>query len=349
MFYAFNPNAEQQGKEGFGNAFKWDVDLLKGYEYEFVENVAKKPSSAYYSGCDTPKIGERIADYGATHVVTFGWYLKMHRQVLSYCKKNKIPIAVRGDSQLDPDLPFWKKAIKKMYYPYFLKRYDAFLSVGKRNRAYLKHYGVSDDKIIFSPHAIDQNFWKVEGRKEAGKTIFIWVAKFIPKKRPLDAIRAFKNLLEEEPALKEKLELRMIGSGELLLRAQREAENIDQIKFLGFKNQHELKGEYANADCLLLSSDYRETWGLVVNEAFAAGIPAIVSEGCGCSIDLIEENTGFTYPLADLKNLSDRMKQLYLKFLVPEKEDTIKNAIKRINKTYSMQRNLISFKQFLER
>ena len=41
------------------------------------------------------------------------------------------------------------------------------------------------------------------------------------------------------------------------------------------------------ADCLVLPSDYRETWGLVVNEALASGLPCIVSDACGCAEDLV--------------------------------------------------------------
>jgi glycosyltransferase involved in cell wall biosynthesis len=41
------------------------------------------------------------------------------------------------------------------------------------------------------------------------------------------------------------------------------------------------------ADCLVLPSDFGETWGLVVNEAMASGLPCIVSDACGCAEDLI--------------------------------------------------------------
>jgi glycosyltransferase involved in cell wall biosynthesis len=41
------------------------------------------------------------------------------------------------------------------------------------------------------------------------------------------------------------------------------------------------------ADCLALPSDHDETWGLVVNEAMASGLPCVVSDACGCNEDLI--------------------------------------------------------------
>lgn len=349
VFYAFKPNAAQQGKDGFGKAFEWDIDLLAGYPYQFVPNISSQPSSSNYQGCDTPTIGNEIKNFEATHVVTFGWYLKMHRQALQYCKKNKIPIAVRGDSQLNPLLPFWKRIIKNVYYPYFLKQYDAFLSVGARNREYLTHYGIPEKKIIFSPHAVDQDFWRIENRQAQTKYVFIWVAKFIHKKRPLDVINAFKWIIENEPSLTERVELRMVGSGELLENAKEEAKDCKQIHFLGFKNQQELKKEYASANCLVLTSDYGETWGLVVNEAFAASLPAIVSGACGCSPDLINNSTGLVYQMGDPKSLSKAMIQMVENGNSAGFIQIQKSGLTEINRLYSFESNLESFKNFESR
>jgi glycosyltransferase involved in cell wall biosynthesis len=58
---------------------------------------------------------------------------------------------------------------------------------------------------------------------------------------------------------------------------------------------------YAAADLLVLPSDHQETWGLVVNEAMACGIPAVVSDAVGCGPDLIEAgHTGAVFPLGDI-------------------------------------------------
>jgi glycosyltransferase involved in cell wall biosynthesis len=48
-----------------------------------------------------------------------------------------------------------------------------------------------------------------------------------------------------------------------------------------------------------------ETWGLVVNEAMACGLPAIVSSAVGCGRDLVVEGrTGWTFPVADVDALT---------------------------------------------
>ncbi|MFV9507875.1 MAG: glycosyltransferase, partial [Oscillochloridaceae bacterium umkhey_bin13] len=59
------------------------------------------------------------------------------------------------------------------------------------------------------------------------------------------------------------------------------------------------------ADLLVLPSDGSETWGLVVNEAMACGLPALVSDQVGCAPDLIlPGQTGATFPHGDVHALA---------------------------------------------
>ena len=78
------------------------------------------------------------------------------------------------------------------------------------------------------------------------------------------------------------------------------------MHFAGFCNQSALPGYYAAADLIVLPSDGSETWGLVVNEAMACGLPAIVSDRVGCAQDLVEEAvTGHTFPLGSVSSLAE--------------------------------------------
>jgi glycosyltransferase involved in cell wall biosynthesis len=348
VFYAFQPNPQQQGKDGFGKAFQWDLDLLKGYKYEFLNNVAKDPSSSSFGGCDTPDIGDQIQKYGASHVICFGWHLKMYRQALAHCKEAKLPVAVRGDSQIDPNQVWYKRLLKQLYYPFFLSRFDYFLSVGERNKSYLKKYGVPEDKIFLSPHAVDQDFWKVVSDERSRGFKFIWVAKFIDKKRPKDVILAFKKLLKDHPEYINNIELNMVGTGELLEQCKALGTGIEELRFSGFKNQKELRDEYARSNCLLLSSDYRETWGLVVNEAFSCGLPAIVSDACGCAADLIEGKCGLVYKMGNVDQLSSAMYRILQE---QSDQETLREralSISEKNRVFSFQHNRKAFQAFLK-
>jgi len=80
------------------------------------------------------------------------------------------------------------------------------------------------------------------------------------------------------------------------------------VTFTGFLNQTQIAGAYACADVLVLPSAYAETWGLVVNEAMACGLPAIVSDRVGCGPDLVRpDETGMIFPAGDLNALADAM------------------------------------------
>jgi glycosyltransferase involved in cell wall biosynthesis len=104
----------------------------------------------------------------------------------------------------------------------------------------------------------------------------------------------------------------LVGDGPLRPSLERLAgELAAPVHFAGFVNQSALPAYYAAADALVLPSDGRETWGLVVNEGMACGVPAVVSAAAGCAPDLIAEGlTGFTFPAGDVDALAGRMMQI---------------------------------------
>ena len=80
------------------------------------------------------------------------------------------------------------------------------------------------------------------------------------------------------------------------------------MEFAGFLNQSRILQAYQDADCLVLPSDNGETWGLVVNEAMASGLPVVVSDQVGCHPDLVAQGvTGYVYPCGDTSALAAHM------------------------------------------
>jgi glycosyltransferase involved in cell wall biosynthesis len=318
VYFAYKPNSTEQG-HGFGQAFTWDVDLLVGYPHEFLKNLADQPSVIHFKGCDTPSIGDRVVEKKFDAFIVTGWYLKCHWQAVRACRKMGVPVLVRGDSQLLTPRSRWKALAKSVVYQQMLKRFDGFLTVGERNREYLQHYGVAKGKIYPAPHFID-NTWFSERVKSAStriaqlrqawnvqpnELVLLFAGKFIPEKNLACLLEACA-LLRSSNTVQPKLI--MIGSGPLETSLREVATRLDiHPIWLGFKNQSELPAHYAAADVLVLPSQ-SETWGLVVNEAMACGIPAIVSDACGCAPDLIEEaETGYVFPCGDASKLAARL------------------------------------------
>ena len=81
---------------------------------------------------------------------------------------------------------------------------------------------------------------------------------------------------------------------------------ISAITFLPFQSYEKLRQFFINAKCLFLPSFKKETWGLIVNEAMAAGKIVAVRTECGCANTLVKERVnGFLYnPLSEKEMIS---------------------------------------------
>lgn len=322
VFYGMKDSPQLQAGAGFGVEFQWDIDLLSGYSHSFLTNISKQPGTKSFRDCDTPEIAEIIRDGGFDVFIVFGWYLKSYWQAIRACRAYHIPVLVRGDSQLNPADSLAKRAAKQITHRLALRHFDGFLSVGCRNREYLRHYGVSEDRIFRVPHFVD-NAWFASRAESACKErerirrewgaddstfVVLFAGKFIFKKRPLDIVRALHILGEDDGAFVALF----VGAGELESQLRSESDSLGvRTHFAGFRNQTEMPMYYANADVLALPSDASETWGLVVNEGMACGLPAVVSEDVGCSPDLIDSGrTGFTFPTRQVPWLARRLQEL---------------------------------------
>ncbi len=337
VFYAHQQTAKGQAEAGFGLEFEWDVPLLEGYPHRFLKNVSRRPGTDWFGGCDCPEIGEILVKEGFTHVLLIGWHKKVFWQAFWAAKRAGIKVLSRGDSQLGITGSPLKRAVKYMLYRFLLPRFDAHLYVGRRNREYLRHYGVSESRLFFSSHFVDNEWWagrakaadeiKMKIKKE--DAVFLFAGKFIPKKRVMDLLEAAAGVPEARVVLVGHGPLR----GELEARAAKR-DLAGRVEFAGFKNQKELPAYLAAADCLVLPSDGTETWGLIVNEAMACGKPAIVSEACGCAPDLIDEGeTGYSFKLGDTRALADCLRE----FAARKNEDWSKRVRAKIGQ-YTMEK-----------
>lgn len=304
VFFAHRQTAAGQARAGYGVAFEWDVDLLSGYQSRFLTNVARQPSTDAFAGCDTPGIAQEIAQGGFDAFVVPGWGLRSYLQAVRACRRANVPVLVRGDSQLASQRGGAMRLAKALIFPRFLKRFDGFLYVGQRNREYLEHYGVPADRLFFSPHCIDNDAFRraseAARRTKSPRRRLLFVGKLIESKRPFDLLRA-AALIEGRGG---QVEVALVGAGEAEAGLRRAAAEAGiSATFHGFVNQSELPAVYAAADVIVSPSI--ETWGLVVNEAMACGVPAVVSDAVGCGPDLIEEGrTGMIFPLDDIPALA---------------------------------------------
>ncbi|MDE2462804.1 MAG: glycosyltransferase family 4 protein, partial [Alphaproteobacteria bacterium] len=284
VLYGHKATHADQAEAGFGVGFDWDVDLLEGYRHIFLRNVAATPALGRFTGVDTPDVGAHLQNADA--VLLMGWNLKCFHQALWAAKRRRLPVIVRGDSQLRSARAHWKRLVKELVYPLFLRSFDAALVVGERNHAYWRHYGYPEARLFWAPHCVDQTWFATHAGAQAGgrlraqlgiapeTKLVLFAGKLVPFKRPIDLVEAAARLRQRG----EVLEVMMAGAGPLMeqIRACAAAHEVP-LHLLGFRNQSDMPAVYAAANLLVLPSDGRETWGLVVNEALACGCPVLVS------------------------------------------------------------------------
>jgi glycosyltransferase involved in cell wall biosynthesis len=102
----------------------------------------------------------------------------------------------------------------------------------------------------------------------------------------------------------------LLGDGPLLPEVNQTIKRLNlsgTVHLHGFKQYSELPSYYGLAGAFVHAST-SEQWGLVVNEAMAAGLPVIVSDRCGCAPDLVADGVnGYTFPPHDPDALAERL------------------------------------------
>lgn len=304
VFYLSDAGVSPVRDPGFGTSFAWDVDLLSGYEHEFVPNASRTPGSHHFKGLHNPTLRARLSAWSPSAILLFGYAYRTH---LDLILRPPAPLVFRGDSHLlgHPKPSWLKRTILRGIYA----RFAAITFVGQANRAYFRTFGVPDSRLHFAPHCVDASRFQrtpdVESvaaalRAQLGlscKKIALFAGKFLPDKQPLALLESFLDVAPADCALV------FVGDGpqrEQLRQAA--ASRPDRIvRFLPFANQSEMPARYALADIFCLpSSGLYETWGLAVNEAMHMGVPCLVSDRVGCQRDLVVHGrTGWVFPAGD--------------------------------------------------
>jgi 1,2-diacylglycerol 3-alpha-glucosyltransferase len=265
-----------------------------------------------------------------------GWSDRAAFVALAWCMENNIPAIVMSESAAhDERRMWWKEFVKRR----LMRLYSTALVGGQRHADYLQQLGMPRERIFTGYDVVDnRHFQKVDAGRQESQTdrnqriilnalptpsFFLASARFIEKKNLPLLLRAYAQYRDyakiagtkaqtEEQGTKVRgavapWSLVLLGDGPLreALNAQLTSLNLhNHVIMPGFKQYDELPLWYARAGAFVHAST-SEQWGLVVNEAMAAGLPVIVSERCGCAPELVQEDVnGFAFDPTDQNALA---------------------------------------------
>lgn len=240
-------------------------------------------------------------------VLIYGYYLPEHWVLWALCRWHRIPLLFVGES-FDWKGSGFRRWVKQVLISRFFGHVTTFLSIGEKNRDYYREWGIPEEKIISAHYCTDPAFFQVDEataeryRQEFRKTfqispaafVVLFVGRLFSRKRPEDVLAFHEQIRRRYPEVVTVI----AGNGEM--EAVLKSRMTAGIIFTGFRDQSQIREAYYGADLLYVPSEY-ETWGLVVNEAFSCGRPALVTETCGVAGDLVVENeTGAVVPVGDV-------------------------------------------------
>ena len=281
----------------------WRADRLKhqgGYESLVLD--VKRPRLKRVLGASIAAalaLRERLNQWKPEYVIVYGYSRIPQLTAIAWSIGTATPFAVLGDSNIYADCARGiKRSAKRRWLRYLVHKAAAIMVVGTANRRFWESYGAPACKLFDVPFAVDnEHFARTQTERSseatalsrrmgiAGKTIFIYVGRLIQSKNVDLLIRAGMQLSDANVGVL------IIGEGPERRVLETLARGASNIVFLGQVANKDLPSYYALAHALVLPSS-REPWGLVVNEAMAAGLAIIAHRHCGAVVDLVNAENG---------------------------------------------------------
>ena len=256
------------------------------------------------------------------------------------CRTRRVPYLLRGDSVLQGKATGLRRHLRNAVARAVVSASAAGLAIGQLNEEFYRHYGAS--RIIWAPYSVDDerfagppqisrcellSRWNLD----AHKPVILFCGKLSPRKRPLDLCAAAKALAYDVNVL-------FVGDG-VLADEVRACLPPGTGAITGFINQSELPAYYHAADVIVLPSEW-EPWGLVVNEAMAAGVLPVVSDRVGAAPDLVV-GVGEVYPCGDTARLAAALDRALSLVNNPETRNRVRQHAAR----YCLSRTATGFEQ----
>ena len=236
-----------------------------------------------------------------------------------WARARSVPFFLWSESNLQDKRSsnFAKESLKDR----FLRSCHGFVVPGKSAEQYLRTKGIEEKSIFTAVNAVDNEFFtssadsvrqhapQVRAEFHLPSRYFLFVGRLVEEKGIFELLNAYTAL---EDNIREKIGLVYVGDGPARQALERQAAKISPgvITFVGFQQREQLTNFYALSEMLILPT-HSDTWGLVVNEGMACGLPVVLSKVAGCAADLVTHDwNGFLVGVKDAESLVSAMRNL---------------------------------------
>ena len=209
-----------------------------------------------------------------------------------------------------PETPFHR--LSKPLMEAIYRGSGAIVGYGEHVRRFvLETPGVRPEKVFVAGQAVDPaRFQVIEPICNGAQPNILYVGQF-------EEVKGLPYLLDAfDQVAGSGARLRLVGGGSQEIWVRDRTQGRHDVELVGFRSQDAVAEDLSHARCLVLPSVTtkrdRECWGLVVNEAFHAGVPVVATDAVGAAAGgLIRDGrNGFVVPERDSEALGRALRRL---------------------------------------
>lgn len=234
-----------------------------------------------------------------------GWSSVAALALTQWCVQRDIPVVGMSETNGWDFARSWPTEFAKKG---VVGHFSSALVTSDSQARYMEELGMAPQAIFRGYNIVDNDYFEASAKAvrstSAMPTIeskpipaswrnryFLASNRFIEKKNLSILLRCYAAFRQGRSHETDDWPLVMLGDGEMRNELEDLSESLgldSHVYFPGFRQYDELPTFYATAGAFVHVST-TEQWGLVINEAMASGLPAIVSKRCGCAEVLIDD------------------------------------------------------------
>lgn len=276
-----------------------------------------------------------LAAFGPDVVATPGYHEPLWRGVARWTKQQgKRSLLLFDSTALDRPRPFWKEWPKRLL---VRQLFDGAFTAGSASTAYLLNLGMPFSHIWRGYDVVDNDYYAAPtppSPRQPAHPYLINISRFVPEK---NLLRLLEGYAQYRALAADPWHLLLVGDGELRPEIEQTISQLgleSLVHLTGFLHPDEVRPLLQRAQALMLYSQ-SETWGLVINEAMAAGLPVIASSHVGASYDLIlQGENGYVVQPDDPSTLSHALLRMH--HLTPEEHERFRLRSRKLVERYTL-------------
>lgn len=287
-----------------------------GFRWRRLPNIGIGLGSRYARLTINPALPVDLARSKHDVIICCGWDMPAMFYAAAYARATRTPFVLWAGST--PRETTFIRRVTMAPVRWLVRSADAWIAYGTRAKDYLVSIGADSYRTVCAYNTVgidaiaraamsadDVNAIRDSIGLDDGPVI-LYCGNVLRLKGVDVLIRAFAKLLQLVPTA----QLVIVGGGKDAGNFRQLAADLkidSRVHWVGYAPPDTIGAYYGLADVFVLPSR-SEVWGLVLNEAMAAGLPVIASDAAGAAADLVIENeAGFTFPSEDAGSLADRL------------------------------------------